>query len=79
MSFSYNPLKHVDIVDDPPTPAYSTTQNPDTYSIYCHGCGSSRNRILKTAPIELVFKIIEQHVAHSHKRTADDFADWSVY
>jgi hypothetical protein len=79
MSFDYNPLKHIELVDDPPSPGYSTTQNPETYAVYCHGCGSSKNRISKTAPLELAFEIMRRHVQSSHARTAEDFADWSVY
>jgi hypothetical protein len=79
MSFSYNPLKHIAIVDDPPTPGYDTDLNPDTYVIYCHGCGNSRNRLPKDAPLTAAFDIMREHVRKSHARTAEDFADWSVY
>jgi hypothetical protein len=79
VSFDYNPFKHVEIVDDPPTADYSTTQNPDTFAIYCHGCGSAKNRVPKTAPIEVAFKIIANHLRHSHAMQEDEVADWSVF
>jgi archaellum component FlaG (FlaF/FlaG flagellin family) len=77
MSFSYNPLKHVEIVDDPPNEMYSETQDPNTYAIYCHGCGNSQMRVSKLAPIAEVFERIKEHVRISH--TSKHFDGWSVY
>jgi hypothetical protein len=78
MSFSYNPLRHVDIVDAPPIPNYSETQDSNTYAVHCHGCGSSRIRVSKFAPTAEAFERIKEHVRTSHNRTEKDFVNWSV-
>jgi hypothetical protein len=85
MSFSYNPLKHVEIVDDPPHEGYSnSTFAPyvdiaDTYAIYCHGCGNSKYRIRKDAPISQAFEIVALHIEQSHPDKKQWMETWSTY
>lgn len=81
MSFDYNPFKHIELVDDPPVEGYSTTMDSDTYAIYCHGCGSSKDRIPKDAPASRAFEVMDRHVRRSHNYTPEilDERGWSAY
>lgn len=73
MSFSYDPYRHIEIVFDPeigPSP---------TMVIHCHGCGGDAGRIHSNDPINLAFALMAKHVERRHKRTRDDFKEWSAY
>lgn len=70
MSFSYNPFKHLDIVDD---------GNTYTLVVYCSGCGSERNRIQRTDTVERAFEIMALHLRDSHDYTPEQLKGWSVY
>lgn len=79
MSFEYNPLKHIELVDDPPKEGYSNSMNPDTFAIYCHSCGSAQHRVSNWDTIGTAFAIMREHVKDSHSRTKEDFTGWSIY
>lgn len=79
MSFNYNPLKHIEIVDDPPSEGYSTSMDPDTYALYCHSCGNSAHRVSKKLTIEQAFLAVQDHIYRSHASRVEHFKNWSVY
>jgi hypothetical protein len=69
VSFSYNPLRHFDVVK----------VDPGWYQAVCHGCGVAvGSKSDASAPIALFEQAIVRHVKISHDRTEQDFEGWST-
>lgn len=68
MSFSYNPLRHYDVIKD----------DVGWYQALCTGCGGRIGpKVDGAASIALFEQAMVRHVESSHGRTAKDFEDWS--
>ena len=77
MSFSYNPLKHIELIE---------TDDGKGCFLYCHGCGwgGERRGVVYSFDdegfsISTPFQDMKNHVKNSHDRTAKDFETWSKY
>jgi hypothetical protein len=67
VSFSYNPLRHFDVVKD----------DVGWYQAVCHGCGGEvGSKFDATTAISVFEQAMVQHIRSSHGRTEDDFEGW---
>lgn len=69
MSFSYNPLVHIEVVED----------DVELWSVYCHGCGAVLKGHGPDEPLATFVANMAAHVHSSHGRDAVDFQTWSKF
>lgn len=68
MSFSYNPYKHIDLIQ----------HESGGWGILCDSCGGVSYLFTLNSTIKEIFAMQSSHILNSHKRTPEDFVNWST-
>lgn len=69
MSFSYNPFKHLDVIE----------VGVNQWQASCSGCGARVGTIFdRNAPIGIFADAMDRHLRSSHEVTPEHVASWSV-
>ena len=72
MSFSHNPYRHFEFI----------VHDDGSIRPYCHSCGKSESWTVDAnddSPLSVIIELMAGHVFMSHKRTPEDFKEWSIY
>ncbi len=69
MSFDYNPYKHIELVEE-----------KGYWSWHCHGCGGDSEYDWDPDHdyLQPIIDDYRKHLLNSHKRTPEDFENWST-